>query len=317
MAPPNILLLFSDQHRADAMGCAGDPIVQTPNLDRLAAEGVHFTRAHCPSPLCMPSRASLTTGLYPHNQGILDNETGNLLPYLPTFMRALQQAGYYTSGIGKLHYMLHHNISDIDELHESMLPFGFDELQETEGKEVSEIHKGPWTRDLARHGLEQTHRDDYRARRTQHPSWYSCPSPHGEDHHEDAFISNKTVEWIESYSGEQPFFLWTGWVGPHLPWDAPGRYATMYDPDLLSPPPEDDLSGMPATVRQKVERFGLSRASPRELAEMSASYYGLISHIDWHIGRILDVLERRNLLDNTVVIYSTDHGEMLGEHGLV
>ena len=106
MAPtqPNILLLFSDQHRADAMGCAGDPIIQTPNLDRLAAEGVRFSRAHCNSPLCMPSRASITTGLYPHNHGVLDNGIGNVLPILPTFMRGLQQAGYYTPGIGKFHY---------------------------------------------------------------------------------------------------------------------------------------------------------------------------------------------------------------------
>jgi arylsulfatase A-like enzyme len=316
-AQPNILFLFSDQHRADAMGCAGDAIVQTPNLDRIAAEGVRFARAHCTSPLCMPSRASITTGLYPHNHGVLDNATGNLLPVLPTFLRALQEAGYHTSGIGKFHYLLHHNITDVEELHDRMLPFGFDELLETEGKEDSEIHHGPWTRYLAEHGLEQTHRDDYRERRTKRPAWYSEPSPLGEEHHEDAFISNRTVEWIEGYSGDKPFFLWTGWVGPHVPWDAPGRYATMYDPGLFSPPPQDDMSGMPATVRRRAERFGLARATPLDLAKMSASYYGLISHIDWHIGRILDALERRNLLENTIIIYSTDHGEMLGEHGLI
>ena len=91
----------------------------------------------------------------------------------------------------------------------------------------------------------------------------------------------------------------------------------MYDPARFPAPPQDDLSGMPATVREKVERFKLSQATPDELAAMAASYYGLISHIDWHIGTMLDALERRNLLDNTVIIYSTDHGEMLGEHGLV
>ena len=125
------------------------------------------------------------------------------------------------------------------------------------------------------------------------------------------------MEWIENYAGEQPFFLWTGWVGPHVPWDAPGRFATMYDPSQFSPPPEDDLSGVPASVRQRAEKFKLSEASPGELAQMSAAYYGLISHIDWHIGTILDALARRNLLENTVVIYTTDHGEMLGEHGLI
>ena len=91
----------------------------------------------------------------------------------------------------------------------------------------------------------------------------------------------------------------------------------MYDPDLFSAPPDDDLSGVPATVRQKAARFKLGEATPREIAEMRASYYGLISHIDWHIGQIIDALERRNLLDNTVIIYSTDHGEMLGEHRLI
>jgi choline-sulfatase len=316
-AQPNILFLFSDQHRADALGCAGNAIVQTPNLDRLAAEGVRFARATCTSPLCMPSRASITTGLYPHNHGVLDNATGNLLPILPTFLRALQQAGYHTSGIGKFHYLLHHNISDVEELHERMLPFGFDELLETEGKEVSEIHKGPWTRYLAQHGLEDTHRDDYLLRRTAHPAWYAGPSPLGESHHEDAFISRETVKWIENYSGEQPFFLWTGWVGPHVPWDPPGRFASMYDAARFSAPPDDDLSDMPATVRRKVEQFKLAGATPGDLTRMSAAYYGLISHIDWHIGTILDALEQRNLLDNTIIIYSTDHGEMLGEHGLI
>ncbi|MFN8521668.1 MAG: sulfatase-like hydrolase/transferase [Chloroflexota bacterium] len=316
-ARPNILLLLSDQHRADAMGCAGDEVIQTPNLDRLAEEGVRFDRAYCTSPLCMPSRASLTTGLYPHNHGVLDNATGNLLPVMPTFMRSLQRAGYHTAGIGKFHYMLHHNIKDIEELHERMLAFGFDELLETEGKEVSEIHQGPWTRHLARSGLEHTHRDDFRVRRTQHPAWYSAPSPLGEEHHHDAFISDQTVRWIDDYRGDRPFFLWTGWVGPHLPWDPPGRFASMYDPAQFRAPPRDDPAQMPRSVRQKVERFDLARASERDLAAMSAAYYGLISHVDWHIGRIVEALEQRGILENTVIIYSTDHGEMLGEHGLV
>jgi arylsulfatase A-like enzyme len=314
---PNILLLLSAQHRADAMGCAGDPIIRTPNLDRLAADGVRFRNAYCPSPLCMPSRASFTTGLYPHNHGILDNASGNLLPYFPTFMRGLQRAGYHTAGVGKFHYFLHDGISDVDELHERVLAYGFDEVLETEGKEMSEVHRGPWTRYLAEHGLEQAHRDDFRARRREHPPWYAGPSPLGEEHHHDAFIGREAVNWIERYEGDRPFFFWVGWVGPHLPWDAPGRYATLYDPNDFSVPEIEDLRDAPAAVRKRVEQFGLSRASPRELAEMRASYYGLTTHVDHHVGRVVDALDRRGLLENTVVIYSTDHGEQLGEHGLI
>src|SRR5262249_4873442 len=117
--------------------------------------------------------------------------------------------------------------------------------------------------------------------------------------------------------GDGPFFLWVGWVGPHLPWDPPGRFATMYDPDAFPALPVDDLSGMPTVVRRRAEEFGLAHASQRQLAVMRAAYYGLVSPIDSPIGGILDALQRRGWLDNTIVIYTTDHGEMLGEHGLV
>ncbi|MCC6175617.1 MAG: sulfatase-like hydrolase/transferase [Chloroflexi bacterium] len=314
---PNILLLMSDQHRADAMGCAGSSVVRTPGLDRLAADGVRFTDAICTSPLCMPSRASLTTGLYAHNHGLLDNDSGSLLPYAPTFMRALQQAGYHTAGIGKFHYFLHGGISDLDELHERMLGYGFDEILETEGKEMSEVHAGPWTRYLAQHGLEDVHRADFRTRRKEHPPWYAGPSPLGEEHHHDAFIGREAVRWLDAYQDERPFFLWVGWVGPHLPWDAPGRYATLYDPAEFPVPPLEDLSDAPVAVRRRVEQFGLDRASLDDLRRMMAAYYGLVSHVDSWVGAILDALDRRGGRDNTLVIYTTDHGEMLAEHGLI
>jgi choline-sulfatase len=315
--PPNILLLLSDQHRADAMACAGDTIVRTPGLDRLAAEGVRFGNAFCTSPLCMPSRASFTTGLYAHNHGVLSNAAGNLLPVLPTFMRALQAAGYHTAGIGKFHYFIHDGISDMDELTEQLLAYGFDEAVETEGKEISEFHRGPWTRYLAEHGLEETHRADFRRRRTAEPAWYAGASPLGEEHHHDAYIGRLAEQWLERWDGDRPFLLWTSWVGPHLPWDAPGRFATMYDPADLPPPRPDPLDGAPTVVRRYVERFRLRDAAPSDLARMRASYYGLISHVDHWVGRLLDLLDRRGLAEDTVVVYFSDHGEMLGEHGLL
>jgi choline-sulfatase len=315
--PPNILLLLADQHRADAMGCAGDAVIRTPALDRLAAQGVRFQNAFCTSPLCMPSRASFTTGLYAHNHGVLSNAAGNLLPVLPTFMRALQAAGYHTAGIGKFHYFLHSGISDMDELADQLLGYGFDEAIETEGKEVSEFHHGPWTRYLAEHGLEETHRADFRRRRTEERAWYAGASPLGEDHHHDAYIGRLAERWLERYDGDRLFFLWASWVGPHLPWDAPGRYATMYDPAIFPSPVPDSMGDPPAVVRRYVERFRLRDARSEEIASMRASYYGLISHIDYWVGRLLDVLDRRGRADDTVVVYFSDHGEMLGEHQLL
>lgn len=314
---PNILFLLSDQHRADAIGCAGNAGIQTPHLDALASRGVRFANAFCSGPLCMPSRASMLTGVYPHNHGILDNASGNVMPHLPTFTRALQQSGYHTAGVGKFHFFMHDSTPDVDSQHESALGLGFDELVEVEGKEISEVQRGPFTRYLAERGLETTHRDDYRSRRRDHPVWHSAPSPLGEEHHHDAFISRLAVDWLQDWSGDRPFFLQVGWVGPHVPWDAPGRYAAMYDPAGVAPPAQGPFDGHPDSVRAKVERFGLDRATPDELAAMIASYRGLISHIDAWIGRILDTLERRGLADNTVVVYGSDHGEQLGEHGLI
>jgi|DewCreStandDraft_5_1066085.scaffolds.fasta_scaffold00532_26 choline-sulfatase len=319
---PNIVLLMSDQHRSDALGCAGNPYIRTPNLDRLAAEGVRFETAVCTSPLCMPSRATIATGLYAHAHGIRDNGAGNLPAFYPTFMRSLQQAGYHTAVVGKMHFATHGRRDsvrrpDIAHHREHTAALGFHDVHETEGKMMSEWTDGPWTRYLAARGLLEQFREDYRRRRTELPCWYAEPSVLSEEDHQDAYIGREGVRWLEQYDGGRPFFLWVSWAGPHDPWDAPGRFATMYRPEELPLPIADPLARAPACTRRRAERHGLARATPLELRRMKASYYGLISLNDYWIGRILEVLERRGWLDNTVIVYTSDHGEMLGDHGLI
>jgi choline-sulfatase len=194
---------------------------------------------------------------------------------------------------------------------------GFHDVHETEGKMMSEWTDGPWTRYLAARGLLEQFREDYRLRRTELPCWYAEPSVLSEDDHQDAYIGREGARWLEQYDGGRPFFLWVSWAGPHDPWDPPGRFATMYRPEELPPPIADPLRRAPRCTLRRVERHGLARATLFELQRMKASYYGLISLNDDWVGRILQVLEQRGWLDNTVIVYTSDHGEMLGDHGLI
>src|SRR5580693_9361748 len=225
--PPNIVLVMSDQHRADMMGCAGDPVVKTPNMDRLAAEGINFTRAYCQGPLCMPARASLLTERYVRDHGVFEN--GSRVPdAMPTFVQGLRATGYHTCEIGKMHlyphrWPQHRNISAMREV---LVAYGFDEPIETVGKLASRPFDTVYSDYLREKGLLE----QYRAfiGRSGHagsingvPAWKSEPCPLPLEDYADMWHGARAAQWIDGYSRSQPFFLWIGFPGPHDPWDAP------------------------------------------------------------------------------------------------
>jgi arylsulfatase A-like enzyme len=327
----NILFLFSDQHRADAMGCAGHAHVQTPNLDRLAGEGVRFNRAYCATPLCFPSRISLSTGRFPHNTGHNTNNEGYLYPDTPMISHAFHDAGYRTALLGKIH-LAQCAAAGSPECDDWCHAAGYDDAMPIHGKAWSCVYDEPdydaYLKWLATTGKLEAFQQDYRERNfawmfpeiTPKPPGYAGPSVLSPEEHQDGFITRKACEWLEKADSNQPFFCWVNWGGPHDPWDAPGKFGTMYDPAEMSPPIADDLENAPKKLHKHAYKHGLWKSglmAPDAWRKIMAQYYGSISFIDDGIGQILDVLEKRGLLEDTIVVYSSDHGEMMFDHNML
>jgi arylsulfatase A-like enzyme len=304
--PPNILLLFTDQQRADALGCSGNPFIQTPNLDRLASEGIRFSQAVTTTPVCIASRYSLITGLRmrEHHWGANASVPGPR-PELPTLMTLLGGAGYRTHGIGKFHFQptgRHHGFHKM-ELMEEIPRYRVDDdylcyLQEQGYGHIREVHG---VRNLL----------------YQQPQTTIVP----EAHVGSTWVADRTCAFLREHAGGRPgrpFFLWSSWIAPHPPWNVPESFRDMYDPNELPLPvyvdrPEDDLSPQAHMLRNVGDG---ADQSPARLRAIKARYYAQVSLIDKCVGRILAELERLGLAGNTLVIFASDHGEMLGDHGL-
>jgi choline-sulfatase len=309
---PNILLVMTDQQRWDTLAGAGPFPVQTPALDRLAAEGVWFRRTYVQSPLCVPSRASLLTGRYVHQHGCRDNDH-SLWPEAPSFVRQLRNAGYRTANIGKLHYTWFHDV-EILTADPILNALGFDEPLETTGKmSRANVRASAYSEYLKSKGLFDRYHTDLLARAEQGPYEARASVLDAEDHI-DAWVMNRATQWLETAEAEgKPFFCWVGPPGPHDPFDPPEPYASMYDPADMPLGP----LGYQYPVGPSIASKDIPEATPEQIQRMRAMYLGNVTFIDAWLGRLLDVLERRGLLANTWVFFCSDHGELLGDHKLV
>jgi len=312
---PHILIFMPDQWRADALGCAGHPLVKTPHVDRLAAEGMRFTQAFTVSPLCIPARSSFVSGLYPHNHHIWSN-AGSLPADDETFFHHLQAAGYYTAHIGKSHYYSHQAGDHLRHHEGYMHARGLDHVHETTGPWATLLTDSYMTDRWQEEGFLIAYRDDYWKRKEigARAVW---PSPLPVHLFLDSYIGQTAVSFVESYGGRQPLCLFVGFGGPHEPWDAPGEYATMYDPAAVPPPipPEEPGDWLPVAARQRMVEGRKGDLSEMDIRRIRASYYGKITLVDRWIGEILAAFERRGWLEDTLVVFWSDHGEMAGDHG--
>lgn len=338
---PNVLLIMSDQHRADVLGCAGDPVVQTPNIDRLASEGIRFESVYCQGPLCMPARASVLTERYVRDHGVSQNNSDTPRT-LPTFVGDLRAAGYHTGCIGKMHLWVHggrqgdgHMTRDTRERLGQMNAYGFAEPIETVGKLATVVIGSEYTDYLASRGRLDAYREWVSARayvsRTVNgqrvepvPLSKTAPNPVGGEDYIDAWHGRRVLQWIEEYDRPEPFFQWVGFPGPHDPWDAPSEYVDRYrhvDMPMPSSLRRPDLPESGAFKDFLNYFLNIHSDSPnltdQAIADIRRSYYANVSLIDEAIGHMLDALERRGLLDDTWVIYTSDHGEMMGEHRML
>ena len=293
---PNILLIYSDQHRGDCLGVNGHPLLETPNLDRMAEEGVDFERAYCPIPLCVPARSTLLTGEWPTGHlSIANYDTESPRPLrgdLPTFSELLKEVGYRLGYVGKWH---------VDQ-YKSPLQYDF--------------HEYAPQREYADWRKEQGLLD-----RPRQNKWFGETDPHIDpDQSRLAWGADRIVQSLERYGAEEePFFLRWDPVEPHLPNVVPEPYASMYDPEEIPPWPgfEDDLEDKPYAQRQQLRTWRLEDWDWSDWAKVVARYLGEISLLDRQMGRILAALERLDLEKNTFVIYTSDHGDMCGSHGMI
>ncbi|MDP6354595.1 MAG: sulfatase-like hydrolase/transferase [Planctomycetota bacterium] len=293
---PNILLIHSDQHRYDCVGGHGHPLLKTPAMDRLAAEGVDCTHSFCPIPLCVPARASLMSGQFPTGHlGIANFDTEAPRPFnddVPLFSHLLNEAGYNLGYVGKWHL---HPTKDARD-------YGFHEY-------VGAGQYGKWRREQ---GLEPMPREN---------AWLGELDPHiAPEQSRLGWGASNTIDLLKKFAAsDSPFFLRWDPPEPHLPNVVPEPYHSMYPPSEIEPWPSfpDSLEGKPYIQRQQLRTWGLEGWSWEQWAPVVSRYLGDISLLDAQIGRILDALERLGLEENTLVIYTTDHGDMCGAHGMI
>lgn len=320
---PNILFITSDQHRADVLGCAGNPTVRTPNLDGLARNGVRFERMYCQGPLCQPSRASLLTGRHVAEHGMLWNG-----PDMPTSWAtmpgALQEQGYETAVVGKTHFHAGRpRPSQLAEQQRHIRALGFDHVVEEFDKYVHVMDgvSSPYTRHLDDHGLLQTYADQVRRLDWLGPdAWRGETSVVPRGHDLTTFVVSEAADWLTARSNRRPFFLWLSFVAPHAPFaDDPDWAAVYADADIPSPtgPPIDPPESPWGHYLDELGRHGSLMSMPAAAQTNAARhYYGQVSLVDESIGRLLDVLDDTGSGADTWVVYTSDHGEMLGDHGL-
>ena len=295
----NVLWIMADQMRADAVGFMGNPRVHTPNLDALAARGAVFTNTFSQSPLCTPGRTCLFTSRYVHAHGAWWNGVPPSRDRL-TLPQLLRESGYRTALIGKLHF----NPTDRDH--------GFDH------KEMHEEHLEP---ELSGYDAFLAAQDPPGKRAGVYTDWTNraasvgvCNMP--EHLEETRWVADRTCAFLRE-NREQPFFLFSSFVRPHSPYNPLPRFLDLYrDADIEAPPFDaEEWDALPPRVRRRAEAHGWPDLSDADRAEALRHYYALCSQVDESIGRVVDCLEEQGLADSTVIVFCSDHGDFVGEHG--
>jgi len=305
---------MTDQQRWDAMSCSGD-WVQTPNLDRIASEGIRFTNCVTTSPVCIPTRLSLATGLYPHNTHVWNNMNHQMPAETPTWMQAVRDAGYRTSLFGKTH--LHPHSGDLREREGLMNAYGLDDVNEIGGPRASANVLSHMTAMWEEKGLWEAYRADYRERFSTKP-YLVRPSTLGLEDYADVYVGQQAKQYLQNYERDEPWCCWVSFGGPHEPWDTPEPYASMYDPKDMPPAvPRPFSEERPRGHLDKMMRRMNPAFEPGEIGRLRANYAGNVTLIDDQIGEILDAIEARGELENTIIVHTSDHGEMNGDYGLI
>ncbi len=300
LSRPNVLFLMDDQHRGDCTRADGNTAIHTPNIDRLGREGARFSRAYSCTPTCTPARSALLTGLAPWNHGML-HMVGMGLKYPQTKPQAMRDAGYYTMGIGKMHYNPQRALHGYHQV-----------LLDESGRAAT-----------------PEFRSDYRA-------WFYSQAPHlnpdatgvgfndypakayvlPENLHPTHWTGQSAVNFLNGYQGPDPFFLKVSFARPHSPYDPPQRFMDLYKD---APIPKASVGKWAAKYEKRnsnKDDIWCGALGEQQIRSSRQGYYGSISFIDEWIGRILATLEKRGWLEETLIVFTSDHGDMTGDHNL-
>jgi len=310
---PNILFIMCDQLRADALGCTGN-WVRTPNIDRIAREGVRFSNCVTNSPVCLPARISLATGRYPHNTGVWDNCPFELPEGTPTWMAAIRDAGYRTSLFGKS--ALHRRGPDIRKFEYVLNSYGLDDVDEIRGPRATVETICHMTARWESLGLLDAFRKDMSERAGKNKTLVR-PSPLPLAEYYDVYVGHQAKNYLRNYNRAEPWFCWVSFAGPHEPWDTPEPYASTYRPDEMPEPRKRPPLRRRGPTGELDRRFSESTEKIDNARELRASYAGKVTLIDDQVGEILKEIENRGELDRTLILFTSDHGEMNGDYDLI
>ena len=312
-AKPNILFIMCDQLRADALSCTGN-WVKTPNIDRIAREGIRFSNCVTNSPVCLPARVSLAIGQYPHDTGVWDNCPYELPEGTPTWMMSIRQAGYRTSLFGKS--ALHRRGPDIRQFEYVLRSYGLDVVDEIRGPRATVNTICHMTARWESLGLLEAFRKDMNERTGKNETLVR-PSPLPLAEYYDVYVGQQAKNYLRNYKRPEPWFCWVSFAGPHEPWDTPEPYASIYRPEEMPPPKQRPPLRGHGPKGELDQRFAETRDKIDNARELRASYAGKVNLIDDQIGEVLQEIENRGELDRTVILFTSDHGEMNGDYDLI
>ena len=310
---PNILFIQDDQHRHDYLGCAGADFIRTPNIDGIAERGVRFTDCTTNCPVCAPSRIAMASGLQPARIGAVDN-SGTLPLSAKTYYQRLRDNSYRVGCVGKLDLAKSDGYNGRYGDRPVAYSWGFTHPEECEGKMhagSSRTPIGPYTHWLEERGLLEAFYNDYQRRREEGFDVSAHDSVLPTDAFEDVYIGRRGSEWIRNIPNDFPWHMFVSFVGPHDPFDPPTEYGDKYrEADMPSPVPFNP-EGKPEWVKDRARDF-----TPEKVTETRRQYCAATEAIDDMVGEMLAAVESRGMSDNTYVIFASDHGEMLGDHGM-
>jgi choline-sulfatase len=276
----NVILLMTDEHTPRVLGCYGDPLVQTPTLDALAAKGVRFTSAYCQNPICVPSRVSLVSGRMPSHLNTYGNTVNQTYTGIDTLSDVFVKAGYRTAWFGKTHW-------------------GNPRFLETgNGNKNKQAAKGE--------------KDESFGRLPQESQLSTWPVENNAEH----LTTGEALAFLEQNKAK-PFFLGVSFVKPHFPFTIQQKYYDLYKGKVSLPRTSKQLlEELPVVSQQERKKYNHAGASDEDILRTKALYYGMVTYVDEELGRILQKVDALGLRDRTIIIYTADHGEMLGDRGL-
>lgn len=299
----NILFVLTDQMRYDAIHAHGNPVIKTPVLDKMVEEGISFERAYTTCPVCVPARYTLHTGEMPHCTGVYENYTLPSEKERKSFMQYLQKQGYETFGAGKMHFAFPEGVCT---------KWGFDQRKVCD--EDNNLENNDFYKDIAREGFP--HVTDYKGARSE---MYYIPqvSQLPQKLHHSHWTVDKCIEFLNDRNKEKPFFMMCSFEKPHPPFEPPVPWNKIYrGPDMPLPKQAPDNEDV-ITIWNKFQnryKYRDQGVDKNLLRQMKAHYYGEVSFLDYNLGRLLKELQNKDLLKETLIIFTADHGEMLGDY---